>query len=295
MGDVLISTLRYVGLALIATLVQLIVLFGPVLLLGLAMHYVARSVERRAWTMLGRKRYLGLFGWLGTSVHELGHAVFCVLFGHRITKMRLFEPDPEKGTLGYVAHSYNPRNLYQRVGNFFIGIGPIIFGSLVILVAAALLLDPAQFPAIRTLDVEPTTFSALGFVLSLFGELLRLALAVIGELFRVENLTDWKFWLFLYIAFAVGSSVSLSPPDIKGAWSGFVVLLALLLALNLATLWFSDIATTLLRYLSRFVAFLNPVLILALILNLIVLAVLVGLESLRGARTSMQSSRSRLG
>ena len=31
-------------------------------------------------------------------------------------------------TYGYVEHSYNPRNLWARLGNLFIGIGPIFSG-----------------------------------------------------------------------------------------------------------------------------------------------------------------------
>jgi hypothetical protein len=33
---------------------------------------------------------------------------------------------------------------------------------------------------------------------------------------------DWRFYLFLYVAFSVGSSITLSKADVEGAWKGFV-------------------------------------------------------------------------
>ncbi|MGO0807158.1 hypothetical protein ACTPEF_24675, partial [Clostridioides difficile] len=42
-----------------------------------------------------------------------------------------FRPIESKndGILGYVSHSYKKDNLYQSIGNFFIGIAPIIGGT----------------------------------------------------------------------------------------------------------------------------------------------------------------------
>ena len=70
--------------------------------------------------------------WLGTPIHELGHALFCVIFRHRITKIEFFKPDPVSGTLGYVEHKWNRHNLWQVLGNFFIGVGPVILGCAVL-------------------------------------------------------------------------------------------------------------------------------------------------------------------
>ncbi len=65
---------------------------------------------------------------IGTPIHELGHAVMCLLFGHKITDMALWQPADKSGTLGYVTHAYNPKNPYHILGNLFIGIGPIFSG-----------------------------------------------------------------------------------------------------------------------------------------------------------------------
>ncbi len=46
-----------------------------------------------------------------------------------------------------------------------------------------------------------------------------------------------RFWVFVYLVFCIGSHITLSPPDIRGARRGLVVLVLLLLLANSLTLW----------------------------------------------------------
>lgn len=72
-------------------------------------------------------------GGLGVVIHELGHAIFAFLFGHRVTKVQLLNFHyKSSGELGSVSHSWNERNIYQRLGNFFIGIAPYYMCSMVL-------------------------------------------------------------------------------------------------------------------------------------------------------------------
>ena len=60
---------------------------------------------------------------IGTPVHELGHALMCIPFAHRITDMKLLQfPKGRSRTLGYVEHSYNRKNRYPYAdgGIFFL-------------------------------------------------------------------------------------------------------------------------------------------------------------------------------
>ncbi len=64
-------------------------------------------------------------GWIGTPVHELGHVLMCLLFGHRIECIRLW---PSRHGNAMVEHSYNRRNPYASFGNVWIALGPIFAG-----------------------------------------------------------------------------------------------------------------------------------------------------------------------
>ncbi len=244
----LAATLRYGGAALAASLIELALLLGPALVLAVALHALGDLVTRHTTRHLGGAAY-AIFGWPGTIVHELGHAVFCLLFGHRITGMRLFDFAPRDGTRGHVAHTFDPTNPWQQVGNFFIGVGPILFGTLVIVAAARWLLGPAAFaPLAAPLPVGGAVHT-VAEGLGLAGRVAGGALTSLGTLLDPHRWSDWRIWLFLYLAFAVGGSISLSGADLKGALAGFVALLGVVLLANLATLWIGDVpgmATTLL-------------------------------------------------
>ena len=77
----------------------------------------------------GHKFLVFVSSMIGTPIHELSHAIACLLFMHKITKIEMFSPKPN-GQLGVVEHSYNPKSFYQKVGLFFIGIAPDIGGAI---------------------------------------------------------------------------------------------------------------------------------------------------------------------
>ncbi len=227
--------LKYLLNALIITATQIFILLGPLLILSLIMHLISKQNEKTGCRIFGVKAYLYIFAWLGTAIHELGHAVFALIFGHKIHAIKLFSPDPVSGTLGYVKHSYNKNSIYQNIGNFFIGIGPIILGALSIYLLSIVLYGKGiirfntllDFSAVNSFDSAFILFKSVFFDFTTF----------ITETIFGSSSAWWKTCLMIYFLFAAGSSVSLSFSDIRTARKGLMFIIVAIFILNLASLW----------------------------------------------------------
>jgi hypothetical protein len=233
LANIFVYFFGLLGGAAVETLVQLVCLLGPFVAVTMLLHWLEVVGQQRLAERFGWRAVLWT-GWLGTPIHELSHAALCILFWHRIEKMALFEPDVKAGRLGYVMHAYDPRNVYQVVGNFFIGIAPLIGGTFVLLLLLVLL----EYPAAQAAWSQSGIGESLrqGHLLQAAGELFTLAGTVLASLFQPENLLSWQLWVFLYLALCVSSHMAPSPDDYAGAWGGGLLLLAGLYLLNVALL-----------------------------------------------------------
>jgi hypothetical protein len=211
-------------------------------------------------------------------VHELGHALFCVLFGHTIRDISLFRPRKD-GVLGYVKHSWNRKNLYQNIGNFFIGTGPIWLGTALIVLIAFALFGADLWRPLRAMQMVPTDFVTWRGQLRLGGEFWQALLALFQQIHNAGLYHDWRFYLGLYLLFCIGSHVTLSPADLQGAGSGLATLTLLVFVFNLATLWIGNFALAACLNVAHFGALLTVLLLFALSLNLAVAGLLILLTS----------------
>lgn len=283
------SILSYLWEAISSTLIQIVIVLGPGLVLAFIMNYEAGFVERRALLIMGRGWYLGLFGWLGTIVHEFGHAIFCVIFRHKITDLKLFDPDPETGSLGYVIHSYNPASIYQLVGNFFIGIGPILLGTAIIYLLSYLLLGLNPFNLADNYKIASSHLNSRDSFMQLFQNLSSSSGSLLIEVFSWHNLSRWQLYAFIYLVFAIGSSITLSQPDIKGTLKGFSMILVLILIFNLATVWAGDFTSHIVTEIVAHCPVFYAVMFLILLLNIAVAGlVLLPLSLLRAGHSKFQ-------
>lgn len=153
-------------------------------------------------------------GVLGVPLHELGHALFCVIFFHKIVDMKLFMPSAPNGVLGYVSHQYNPKNFYQKLGNFFIGVGPIIMISGVILLLEFLLV-PSMFQYTAAINAAISENAGNGNVL--WGLILYLKV-----FFSVDSLLNWRWWIYVVLSSFICLHMNLSKPDIQGSLTGLL-------------------------------------------------------------------------
>lgn len=129
-----------------------------------------------------------VFGIIGVPIHELSHYIFCLIFRHKVHKVKLFSPNFKTGVLGYVYHSYNKRSIYQSVGQVFVAIAPMIGGTFLILLLSKL-------------------FNIEGFDIKLV----------------MQNPSlIFKYMIFIYIFMCISSHMVWSLQDIKSCFSGIV-------------------------------------------------------------------------
>ncbi len=229
------SILEFLSDVVLTTFGQLLWLLGLIFIFGLILYLLARFTRRTYVKSVGYKMDVVFTGWIGTPVHELGHAIFCIIFGHKINEIRFYNPNPDDGTLGYVNHSYNTQSTYQKIGNFFIGIGPILFGSLV-LYAALYYLMPSFLVAFSSIEKHSVAMAQdlqAGGMTSVVESLKVTTSLFFQTIFNRANFANWMFWVFLYFSFCVASHMELSPQDIKGAKGGLVTIVLALLFYNL--------------------------------------------------------------
>ncbi len=200
----------------------LAVVIVPLALFAWLIHLIEWLIQRRLSSRFGWNSVL-VTGWLGTPVHELSHALLCVVFRHEIVEMALFKPDKTNRRLGYVVHSWKAGNLFQDIGGFFIGIAPLMGGTAV-LFGLLLLFFPNEGQS--SLFVQNADFPFWTQVLNATSGLFR-------GLFKPENLLSIRLWLFLYLVICVGSHMAPSGDDYRGAKKGALIVGALLVAICL--------------------------------------------------------------
>ncbi len=115
-------------------------------------------------------------------------------------------------------HSFDRKSLYQQLGNLFIGIGPILFGS-------AILYLLLRFVA--PVSVPLAEFSRPSWAAATRG---------LEAVFQLGHASEWRYWVFLYLSVCISSHMQLSWEDCKSALWGFGVLVALIFIFNLAAL-----------------------------------------------------------
>lgn len=173
-----------------------------------------------------------LTGYVGTPIHELSHALMCVLFGHTVKKIRMFGDAKRSKTLGYVEHTYYRRNLYHQIGNFFIGVSPVLAGGAVILLLVRIL-TPDLYFGMRAETAEIGAVFASRFDGDALLSLLSGIGSVLGVLFSLESLTDWRWWICMVLSFSIAIHMEVSRSDIRSGVRGLGVIAALLLVADI--------------------------------------------------------------
>ncbi|MFH1286828.1 MAG: hypothetical protein ABII02_03695 [Candidatus Magasanikbacteria bacterium] len=230
------------------SLTQILGIFGVFFVFGYVLSQLQRYIHKQYMQSVGWKGILWT-GIIGTPIHEIGHYIFAKLFLHRIEKVSLFKPNKETGGLGHVNHSYHKKSIFQNIGNFFIGAAPLIFGSGVLYLLFRFFLSgsSAMFDLLRSTDL--TSFNSIW-----------ISVRQVGSIFlSAFDASSWKWWLFLYLSFAVSSHLAPSKQDQKGMWSGFIWIVCIIIIINTIALFAQSNITSSVLGLSQYLRFLTAI------------------------------------
>lgn len=202
------------------TFILTISMIGVFVLFGMIYNFIEKKNSAYIQQAFGFNGIL-ITGVIGTTIHELSHFLMALIFGHKIVEIELFRPRAAKidGVLGFVEHRYNKRSLYQRIGNFFIGIAPMIFGTIAISISFRLLL-PEMFLKLNISEyIDLINTNNLQDIYILLANNFKILFDMV---FSISNLINFRFWIFLFIMYSISTHMSLSKADLKNSGSGLI-------------------------------------------------------------------------
>lgn len=246
------------------TIIHIILIFGLTGIITLLLFLLQRMICIALNKTTGWKGVY-ITAWIGTPVHEFSHALFCIVFGHKIQEVAFFKPDKASGVLGYVSHNYNTKSIYQSVGNFFIGIAPLLIGSLILF-----LLFDTFFPdqAAKTMKSNIDINNLNASFTAVFKEFY----AGIVANFSVLRSTLLKPGLLsiaiLYLMTSISAHIAPSHVDLKNALPGFGLLIGLIFIFNLVSGFLNFNPGLLLSHITTFLGKLHSILIFGLALTI---------------------------
>jgi hypothetical protein len=203
---------------------------GSLILVGIVLGILENSANFYTRKVFGGKGIL-VTAWIGAPVHELGHLLMCYLFKHRIIKFKLLDLKAKEGVIGYVDHKWDRKSLYQNIGNFFIGMGPIFSGTAALVLGMYVFL-PGSFAIFANYLTLPPGVQELHILTGI----LNLNVELIKSIFSVKNLTSAGFWIYFPIAICISSHIALSRADLKGAGKGLITIFTFILLINVTAL-----------------------------------------------------------
>lgn len=225
------------------------VICGLVIVMPVVLGSIAVTISRankRASVLLGGFYGQVIFGGIGVIIHELSHLIMALIFGHHIQSVSLLHVpnanDPNDRGLGHVGHAWNDASLYQKVGNVFIGIAPVIGCTLTMVLSTRYLV--------------PTVYNRW---LSSIGDP-----QVMGQ---PSAWWQWLLWIVLIVNISIGG-YDLSAADLQNSRQGLIALAIIVLIVSFVASLLADYRTIL----SKLFQIMRPfamVLVFAIIVNLI--------------------------
>lgn len=233
---------------LIESLFNLLSITGIFIIFGFIFNLIEIKSNRLLYLSFGEKGLL-ITGVVGTMVHELSHLVMALIFNHKIIKVELFRPFKykEDSVLGYVNHTYSTKSIYQQIGNFFIGIAPMIFGTLIIWILLFIFSDSKVNELISSSDINIYLQYFQEFnILKIFQSLVFNTVMILKSILSF----NFKSIILIFLIYSISSHMTLSTLDLKGSFKGLIFTFFIIFLLTLLSnlLGFNNIFSSLIIF-----------------------------------------------
>lgn len=196
---------------------------------GFIFSYIEK-INRRILISSFGYRSLIITGILGTVVHELSHMFFCVVFRHKIRDFSLYRPFSSQfdGIMGYVNHSWNNKSIYQKTGNVFIGIAPIVFGTFTMLILMKYLIPEGFSSVVYTVKSNVVSIDNFIDYNDIINSYISIMLSVFVALNPFNQGNILMYIIFLVFMYSIATHMELSKEDIKNSSMGIIFLVLLI-------------------------------------------------------------------
>lgn len=210
---------------LIDSFANLASILGIFVIFGFIFNVIENKNNQLIQRALGEKIII-FTGFIGTVVHEVSHMIMALIFNHKIVKVELFRPRKykEDGILGFVRSTYNPNSIYQQVGNFFIGIAPMIFGTLTIWLLFIIFSNNIYTMFLNYMNIGLYTNYLQSSNYSGFFNLLgHDVFLLLKTIFSFDYIFNVNHLIMLFLIYSISTHMTLSLADLKGSFKGLLV------------------------------------------------------------------------
>lgn len=189
------------------------------LVAGTTLLIVSCYLLREFWLRAVPARVLAYLAAPGIALHELSHALGCVLTGAKVHKVTLFREDGS----GEVRHS--PPKL-KYAGEVIISLAPLAGCTAAFWLLGWALRGSMNFYYVTARGVTPDTFSYVGQLFGLVFDDVMLALTS-------AVWSDWRTYVFLYFSMCISIAMAPSRQDLKNCAVGLLVVCGAVLIVHL--------------------------------------------------------------
>lgn len=210
---------------LIDSFANLASILGIFVIFGFIFNVIENKNNQLIQRSLGEK-FIIFTGFIGTVVHEVSHLIMALIFNHKIVKVELFRPRKykEDGILGFVKSTYNPNSIYQQVGNFFIGIAPMIFGTLTIWLLFIIFSNNSYTIFLNYMNIGLyTNYLQSSNYSGFFNLLVHDVFLLLKTIFSFDYIFNVNHLIMLFLIYSISTHMTLSLVDLKGSFRGLLV------------------------------------------------------------------------